>query len=562
MKKVVLKSLVLLMGGFVQAQDLEQVKKTIDAEKYSDARKSLKNMIKNDPGKGKNYFYLGQLYLTLEKQDSAKIYFEQGKAAKEAGHLNLIGLAHLDLINGNKSSASNGIATALQNAKKKDTEEQIFIAKAYMNNENPDFPKAVEAAKKAVASDAKSALAYLVLGDAQLGNKNSNDAYAAYRNAFDIDNTLLRAKLQLAAITRNAQAYPEATKAIREVIAMNANYGPAYRELAETNLAWAFSKNGNFQEKVKEALTDYKKYMSLTDSSVDSRVRYADFLILTKNWKELETEALAIQKMDKFNPKVLRYLGYAYYENGNAEGAVKTLTEYITKVDPRKVKGRDYYFIGKSKLTGALDANGMLVNEDKFNTALVDLTKAAEMDNKLGDEFSEIGVKFYKNKSYAAAYKVLELAIKNKTSKTYVTDSYYYGNSILYAFADKTADVKAKNQAEFTKADAAFAEVIKVSPTTQDAYLSKAKLNRVAETDSSKLQAIQDYEGYLTAVNAKGTVETSKDNVKKNMFDAYSFIAASNAATNKAKAIEYFEKALALNPTDKYVKESLSVLKK
>lgn len=563
MRKVVLASLVVMFAGTkVNAQDLEAVKKTIESEKYSEARKSLKGMISSSPDKGRNYFYLGQVYLDLDKADSAKIYFEKGKAAKDAGHLNLIGLAHVDFLNGNRSTAMSGIANALQSAKKKDTEEQIYIAKAYLNAVSPDYPKAVEAAKKAVASDPKSALAQLVLGDAQLANKNTNDAYAAYRNAYDLDKTLLRAKLQLAAITRNAMAFPEAVKALNEVIAANPNYGPAYRELAETQLAWAFGKNSNFKEKVAEALASYKKYMALTDTSVDTRMRYADFLILSKDWKALEVEALSIQKMDKFNPRALRYLGYAYFENGKVDEAVKALNEYISKVDSKKIKGRDYYFIGKSKLLGAIDANGVLVNENRFNEALVDLQKAAELDNKLSDEFSEIGVKLYKSKAYSAAYKVLELAVKNPMSKSYVLDNYYLGNAVLYYAGDKSAEVKATLTKEFAMADKAFAEVVKVSPTTQDAYLSKGKLNRVVDTEASKTQAVLDYEGYIAAVKAKGDAELAKDTVKRNLFDAYSFIGSRYAATDKVKAIAAFEEAKKLNPTDAYVTQSLDVLKK
>ena len=181
MKSVVLASTVAILSAtVVNAQDIEQVKKTIDAEKYSEARKSLKSMISSSPDKGRNYFYLGQVYLDLDKQDSAKIYFEKGRTAKDAGHLNLIGLAHVELMNGNRTGANEHITAALQNAKKKDTEEQIFIARAYLNQEHPDHSKAVEAAKKAVASDPKSALAQLVLGDAQLGNKNVNEIGRAH----------------------------------------------------------------------------------------------------------------------------------------------------------------------------------------------------------------------------------------------------------------------------------------------------------------------------------------------------------------------------------------------
>lgn len=563
MKRVYLASIATLFTAtIINAQDLEQVKKSIDAEKYSEARKSLKSMINTSPDKGKNYFYLGQVYLALDKQDSAKIYFDKGKIAKDAGHLNLIGLAHISLMNGNKSEAQANIASALASAKKKDVEEQIYISRAYLNSDNPDFSKAVEAAKKGVTNDPKSAQAYLALGDAQLANKNTNDAYVAYRTAFELDNTLYRAKTQLAVITRNAQAFPEAMKALKDVVALNPNYGPAYREMAETNLAWAFGKNSNFQEKATAALENYKKYMSLTDNSVDSRMKYADFLILTKDWKGVEAEALAIQKMDKVNPRVLRYLGYASLENGNSEAAIKAINEFIAKSEPKKVKGRDYSYLGKAKLASAMDANGVITNANRFNEALADLVKASELDPKLGGEFSELGVKLYKQKAYFESAKVLELALKNPTSKSYTLDNYYYGNAILYHTMDKTAAQKTAFTAEFEKANNAFAEVIKASSTTQDAYFSKAQLNRIIDTDASKKVAVTDYEGYISVVNAKGEAELSKESVKKNLVAAYTFIGSSYSATDKTKAIEAFEQASKLNPTDKYISESLSVLKK
>lgn len=563
MKKVILASFATLFTTVaIKAQDLEVVKKTIESEKFSDARKSLKNMIAISPEKGTNYFYLGQVYLKLEKQDSAKIYFEKGKTAKDAGHLNLIGLAHIDLINGNKTAAQTNIATSLTFAKKKNTEELIYISRAYLNADNPDFSKAIENAKLAVASDVKSARAYLVLGDAQLANKNINDAYVAYRSAYELDNTLYQAKIQLAVITRNAQAYPEAMKALKEITTLSPNYGPAYREMAETNLAWAFGNNSNFKEKIAAALDDYKKYMSLTDTSVDSRMKFTDFLILTKDWKSVETEALAIRKMDKVNPRVLRYLGYASLENGNPEAAVKALNEFILKSDIKKVKGRDYSYLGKAKLALASDANGVIINLSKFEEALVDLVKASDLDSKLGSEFSELGVKLYKQKSYLEAAKVLELTLKNTGSKTYTLDNYYYGNSILYFTMDKTPEVKSKYTNEFEKANIAFGEVIKASPTTQDAYFSKAQLNRVYDTESSKKIAVTDYEGYINVVKAKGDAEMNKELVKKNLASAYTFIGSAYSSTDRVKAIEAFENAAKINPTDKYVIESLSVLKK
>jgi hypothetical protein len=73
-------------------------------------------------------------------------------------------------------------------------------------------------------------------------------------------------------------------KAFNDILAINASYGPAFREKAETNLAWAYAKKSLFEEKIAAALEDYKKYMSLTDVSTDAKIKYADFLILSKKF--------------------------------------------------------------------------------------------------------------------------------------------------------------------------------------------------------------------------------------------------------------------------------------
>ena len=63
MKTVILSSFATIFATLVvNAQDIEQVKKTIDAEKFSDARKSLKSMVASSPDKGKNYFYFTSFF--------------------------------------------------------------------------------------------------------------------------------------------------------------------------------------------------------------------------------------------------------------------------------------------------------------------------------------------------------------------------------------------------------------------------------------------------------------------------------------------------------------------
>jgi thioredoxin-like negative regulator of GroEL len=58
-----------------QAQDLNQVKKAIDAEQFESAKSMLKTIVNSKPSNGRAAFLLGNVYLTQNVEDSAKIYF-------------------------------------------------------------------------------------------------------------------------------------------------------------------------------------------------------------------------------------------------------------------------------------------------------------------------------------------------------------------------------------------------------------------------------------------------------------------------------------------------------
>jgi hypothetical protein len=66
-----------------------------------------------------------------------------------------------------------------------------------MNADKPDFKAAIQTLTLANERNAEEPQVLLAFGDAYYGDKNQNAAYSAYRNAFQADNTLLRAKMQL-----------------------------------------------------------------------------------------------------------------------------------------------------------------------------------------------------------------------------------------------------------------------------------------------------------------------------------------------------------------------------
>ena len=536
------------------AQDVTQARKAIDAEQYENAKSMLKSIIKASPINGRANFLLGNVYLIQGVTDSAKIAYQRGLAGTDGARLNFIGLGTIDLDNGNTAAAEANFALALKDIKKKDVEELIGVGRAYTYSTKPNYKKAIEYLNKAKLINPNDALVQLALGDAFYGDKNQNESYAAYRNAFQFDPTLLRAKMQLGVLLKGAKSYDEAIKSFNEVIALNPNYGPVYRELAETYYKWGRNKPSKSSEYMQTAITYYEKYLSLTDHSLNSRMRHADFLVLVKDYKALEEEANKMIEMDKVNPRIFRYLGYSAYENGNADLAIKSLESFIANPE-NKVIAKDYLYLGTAKFKKGLSADGLSIDPSLYNSGMGDIKRAVEMEPLIIEDLNEVGKKMFALKLYKEAIPIFEFGTTNPEYKNYIDDNIYYGLSIYYANNKKdiTPDPIA-----LQKADVAFGNVITASPSYQDAYLYRGRTNNMIGNDE---MTIKYYEEYVAKVTEKGAEELAKPATTKKIIESYNTIAANYANSDKVKAKEYFAKTLTLDPTNDYATKSLQLLK-
>lgn len=555
MNKFKIFSIALLASAAIgHAQDLDQAKKAIDAEQFEKAKSMLKTLVQSKPANGKAAFFLGNVYLAQNIADSAKIYFQKGVAATEDARFNYIGLGQMDLDNGNLAAAQANFALATKDVKKKDVEEFIYVGKAYMNSNKPDYKNALSVLGKAKLINPQDSQVQLALGDAFYGDKNQNEAYVSYRSALQADPNLIRAKMQQGVLLKGAKAYAEAVKLLNETVATNPNYGPAYRELAETYYYWGNNDPKNYKEYIQKALGYYEKYMSLTDYSLTSRMRHADFLILAKDYTALEVEAKKMQELDNVNPRILRYLGYSSYENGNIDEAIKALESFIANPS-NKIIARDYLYLGLAKMRKANNADTKTIDQVAFNAGVANIKKAVELEITMTNDLNEVGKKFYELKMFKEAAAIYEIAVTNPNSKNYLLDNFYLGNSLY--FDNTRKDVVKPDPIALQKADVAFGNVITASPTTQDAYLYRARTNSLLGND---VQTIKFYEEYIKVVTAKGAEELAKPAIKTKFIEAYNTIAASYANSDTVKAKEYFAKTLALDPANKYALDSLKSL--
>ena len=539
-----------LIGSAVSAQSLADAKKAIDAEQYQKGKSILKTLIATQPTNAENYFFLGNVYLKNDYPDSAKAVFNKGIAVNAAYPLNYVGLGAVDL-QLNVPNPKTHFDKALSLTGKKDYLTSLYIGKAYTYAPKVDAATALTYLEKAKAVNPKAAEVYLAMGDAYRSQVKNSEAYSAYRTAFDFDKSMLRAKVELGKINQQAKAFKEASDAFNEVVAINPNYGPAYRELAQTYYLWGNAEQKDYDAKIKQALQYYEKYMDLTDRSLDSRIRHADFLILSKDYKALEAEATEMSKIDNVNPKVLRYQAYSAYENGNYEGSVKALQNFISKVgtDTSRIIAKDYLYLGR----------GMMKTPGSESKGLGYLRKAVQLDSTNAEVMSEIGLAMFKGKKYAEAAGIYEIAVKNPRSKTIVYDSFYLGLANYFDYAGKNSAKQNPSKDLLTKADSAFSYVIQRAPASPDAYLYRARVGRQNDSETAPVGLmVPFYTKYIEVVNAKGDVPTEA--TKKNLIEAYSNLGAFYLKSQPAKAKEYFTLIKGLDPSNAYANDALKAM--
>jgi tetratricopeptide (TPR) repeat protein len=551
------------MGSSVFAQSLADAKKAIDAEQYQKAKSMLKNLVTTQGTKDENFFYLGWVYIKQDYPDSAKALFQKGLAVNPQSALNHAGLGVAARLDKDQAGATNNFNQAVTLAGK-DSKPYVYIAKGYLLPDangkvlpadataalniliKGNVASAVKSKDKNVAPSSNDPELFITMGEADRILLKSNDAYTNFSTALTLDPKSPAANVALGVLWKYADNFEDAEKQFQAALAIDPNYGPAYREWAETDLRWATSVPAKASAKVKEAADQYKKYISLTDYSSESQMRYADFLINAGDYQTLQQVAAELSKSANTNLKAYRYLGYSAYENKDYPAGLTAMNTWITKADPKRVIPRDYLYLGRLQIASGQDSLG-----------IKSLHKALDLDSTQVDVYLEIAKSDFAKKRYKEAGEAYDMyAAKSRNAK--LSDHFYAGFSYYFGFtlegAKNVKDPKAArtDSALLVKADSAFSYVIQKAPTTSDAYLYRARIADLRETDRNNIKGLAKpyYEKFVEVVVAKGAPD---DRTKTNLIEAYDYLGnyADLKEKDDAKAAENFNKAKELDPTNR-----------
>jgi len=553
-------------GTSAFGQSLADAKKAIDAEQFQKAKSMLKNLVTTQSTKDENYFYLGWVYIKQDYPDSAKAVFQKGLGVNANSALNHVGLGIVARLDKDNAGASSHFAQATTLAGK-DSKPYVYMGKGYLlpDANGKVLPANATAAldiltkgntASATKSKDKNATPqsndpelFITMGEADRVLLKSNDAYTNLSTALTLDPKSAGADVGLGVLWKYADNFEDAEKQFQAALAIDPNYGPAYREWAETDLRWAQSNPSKASEKVKEAAEQYKKYISLTDYSPESQMRYADFLINAGDFKTLQQVAGDIAKNANANLRANRYLLYSAVENKDYPAAIAAGNTWISKADPKRVIPRDYMYLGRAQIGSGQDSVGVQ-----------SLQKALQLDSSFVDVYQDIAKADLNQKKYkeaADAYDIYSTKSRNAklTDRFYAGLYYYFGFTVQDAAKYKDPKTPRTDSVLLAKADTAFSYVIQKTASNPFAlaYVYRARIADLHETDRNNIKGLAKpyYEKFIELTLAKGA--PADDRTKTNLAEAYDYLGtyAEFKEKDEAKAAENFGKARDLVPTDK-----------
>lgn len=543
------------------AQDVQSALKDIDAERFTKAGQSLTQLASSAPS-ADNQFYLGYYYLKTGQVDQAKAAFEKGAAADGKNQLNNVGLAGVALMKKDRATAKTLIDNAIGQTKSKNQDVLIRGAEMYTLSEQTNDP--AEALRLLTIADEKDkknerADIEMTMGDAYFLKNDGGNAITKYENALAISPTLAEANYKIGRLFLRGKNYAKAQEFFKLAIQNDPEFAPTYRAYAD---ALANSRA------YKSAAQNYELYVQKSGTTdPEQLLDIARYKFLAEDYQG------AITYLDQLkgkvnNPIIDRMYGWANTALGKNTEAVESLNRFISTA-PQKVMSDDYKYLGR--------AYGQLKTPEGDSLSVVNLEKAAPEDTT-ENLYREIAQKYYETKRYDKAANYYAKTIqkdKKPLNNDYLFNAlsnYQYGFRVgrdsLNPMTD-TAQIRLMKQQYFLRADSAFAQMAQqVEKTAGEtyplAYYYRGQSNYYAYPSAVSLStgaAVPHYEKFIALATAE-TDAAKKQTYQKNLVTSYKFLASYNLAKkDDAKAKEYFNKVLEIDPNDADVQKALNPVK-
>ena len=534
-KKIVFGAAATFLLSFASAQTVSEGIINLDSHKYAKAKEIFNQMIAKSPT-AENYYYLGYSYLSQFEPnfELAKENFDKGLAIDSKSYLNKIGLATIKLGKGQKASAIAELTQVAKESKEKDAEVLYRIGEALTMFENNNDPAlAITYINKAIEKAQKygvPAYYYYTLGDAYRLTRDPGNAMTAYDRASEVAKNKASVFYRMATLWMAAKQYKKAEENIVKAINIDATYAPAYKAQAQYNKI--FQKH----EETTQSLINYTKY---ADEDPSTALEIAKLYFINSDFAE--SKATLDKVFDKVNdPIKFKLRAYLQYNENDFVNAKTNLETYYAKVEQSRIIPSDagleaVIYAGLASKEADAATKAALMQKANEKLAVV---KAAKDDTLDWDsEFAKAssGAAELQAKADAGPSNDNIVALKKQVAANKEDTTALFNLAMAY-----------QEVSNWDGAALAWQKMNDLLPTWEPAYYSKGYA--LQQAGYKELAAVA-FQKYIDVALTKTPAEQQA--LQETLFGAYYSVAYLLHTTDKVKANEALQKALAMKPDDK-----------
>ena len=533
-KKIVFGAAATFLLSFASAQTVSEGIINLDSHKYAKAKEIFNQMIAKSPT-AENYYYLGYSYLSQFEPnfELAKENFDKGLAIDSKSYLNKIGLATIKLGKGQKASAITELTQVAKESKEKDAEVLYRIGEALTMFENNNDPAlAITYINKAIEKAQKygvPAYYYYTLGDAYRLTRDPGNAMTAYDRASEVAKNKASVFYRMATLWMAAKQYKKAEENIAKAINTDATYAPAYKAQAQYN------KIFQRHEETTQSLINYTKY---ADEDPSTALEIAKLYFINSDFAE--SKATLDKVFDKVNdPIKFKLRAYLQYNENDFVNAKTNLETYYAKVEQSRIIPSDagleaVIYAGLASKEADAATKAALMQKANEKLAVV---KAAKDDTLDWDsEFAKAssGAAELQAKADAGPSNDNIVALKKQVAANKEDTTALFNLAMAY-----------QEVSNWDGAALAWQKMNDLLPTWEPAYYSKGYA--LQQAGYKELAAVA-FQKYIDVALTKTPAEQQA--LQETLFGAYYSVAYLLHTTDKVKANEALQKALAMKPND------------
>jgi tetratricopeptide (TPR) repeat protein len=510
------------------AQNLQQGINDLYAERYQSAKSTFEKLLAANPNNIEANYWLGETNIDNGDINAAKSVLDKAVASSNNAPLILAGLGHVELLQGKQNEAKQHFEAAINASKgKKGNDPNVLnavghaIVESYSDQNRTDLDYAIAKLNEASQLAPTNPDIWFNLGNGYRKKRDGGNAVQAYTKAGNFAPALYRTGMiyESQKSLRQPADWDIVLDYYNKATTADPRFAPAYYRL------YNYYLNGKRDFSTAEGIAN--KYVSSSDPSPENSYIQAQTAFVQDKFAEAINlgKSIISQTNNNPRPRVYRLLTYSYMGSKDTATACQYANQFFEKEkNEDDIAASDYLMhaqaCGKNNPDVILADIDKAVQKDPQNAPRV-LREALDDARKSGQRLleGELSVILFKLQGDKA----------NPAQLVNVGTPFYYGGN-------------------FKKADSLFSAYSKAFPDSIYGYLWSAKALIQIDTAMTQGLAVPAYDQILRVAEMNKT----RDLYKSNGTFAAGYLTAyyNNVKADKATALSYLQRGLAIDPTN------------